>query len=130
MATRNEEKLKIYNKKYADRRCNCESQHISVGDKVLVKQRRKNKLTLRYWIEPCEVINVTGTEVTIKTSKGTCLCRNKSYFKPVPDYYDGMEESDDDSDDKGHNEEEETVVEEEDINRTVPNERDVSLTNK
>ena len=59
-ATDAERKMKM--KRYADR--NSRELHIKPGDRVLLKQKKLNKLTLAYEPEPYTVLEVKGSQVT------------------------------------------------------------------
>ena len=83
LAKENEEKSKQYNKFYADMNRKWAQQDINVGDMVLLKHQRKNKLMTRYCPEPCHVINVMGSDVTVVTQGRKYVCRNKSFFKKI-----------------------------------------------
>ena len=84
IARENEEKSKLYNKQYADKNRNTKNNEINVGDSVLMRQKRRNKLMTKYNPAPCTVIETTGSEVTVMTKNGTHVCRNKSHFKKLP----------------------------------------------
>ena len=81
------------------------------GDTVLIRQRKKNKLTPSYDSEPLDVTDVKGSMVTAQRRKGRPVTRDGSWFKKVQDPTSGgaqAEEHDDNasSDDSGedHNE--------------------------
>ena len=97
MARENEQKSKEYNKSYGDTNRKCVRQEIKVGEEVLLKQQRKNKLMTRYSPLSCKVINVTGSEVTVVTQNGKFVSRNKSYFKRVPRTLSDDDDDDDES---------------------------------
>ena len=94
VAKKNEVRRKLYNQSYADIERKTAYNNIKVGDYVLVKQNRTNKLMTRFSPEPCKIVNISGPEVTVLTKDGRHLCRNKSYFKKVP-----VTNEDDDDDD-------------------------------
>ena len=98
-ARENEEKSKAYNKTYADANRKCSQQNLQVEDSVLLKQQHRNKSMARYNPEPCRVINVTGSDVTVLTKDGKFVCRNKSFFKKLPHVAHNVDGEDDDEDD-------------------------------
>ena len=68
-------------KEYADRSRNAKNSSIQVGDQVLVKQQRENKLSSKFEPEPYEVIQRTGNEVMLKASHGGTYRRNVAHVK-------------------------------------------------
>ena len=56
-------------------------QRIQVGDQVLIKQQRENKLSSKFESEPYEVIKRTGNEVMLKASHGGTYRRNVAHVK-------------------------------------------------
>ena len=81
-ARENDIKSQSYNKEYADKRRNAKESTIEIGDTVLVKQTKQNKLTTRFNKTPYTVINRKGTKVTAENSKHR-ITRNVSHFKRV-----------------------------------------------
>ena len=55
-AKENEQSRKIYNKSYADKRRFAKRSDIKIGDCVLVKQEKQNKLTPRFNKTPFVVV--------------------------------------------------------------------------
>ena len=80
-ARENEAKSQTYHKEYADNRRNAKESTITVGDRVLVKQIRRNKLTSRFSHTPYIVISRKGSRVTAKNKHGHYITRNISHFK-------------------------------------------------
>ena len=80
-ARKNELTRKERNKEYADHRRNVKKSDIKIGDYVLVRQERKNKLTANYYPEPWKVIKKTGIEITGQRNNGHKITRNVSHFK-------------------------------------------------
>ncbi|XP_065067526.1 uncharacterized protein K02A2.6-like [Rhopilema esculentum] len=80
-ARENEEKSQNYHKQYADNRRNATKSTIIVGDTVIVKQQRRNKLSTRFNETPYTVISRKGTRVVAENGKGHRITRNVSHFK-------------------------------------------------
>ena len=70
-------------KVYADSKSSAKSSEISVGDTVLVRQRKKNKLTMKFDPSPYQVTKRKGSRVTASRN-GTHITRNVSFFKKIP----------------------------------------------
>ena len=62
----------------ADKFNHAKEHTILVGDTILVRQQKKNKLSTRFDPEPYQVTRVKGTMVT-----ATRLTRNISFFKKI-----------------------------------------------
>ena len=85
-AARNSEKAKQeYNKQFADNRRNVKENDIKIGDHVIVKQERKNKLTPNFNPMPYVVVERKHSRVTAKARYGHTITRNVSHFKKIPD---------------------------------------------
>jgi hypothetical protein len=69
-------------KAYADRRRRTQPSSLTVGDTVLVRQRKRNKLTPYYDPTPYTVITVEGAMITVRRP-GHQMVRNSSFFKKV-----------------------------------------------
>ena len=83
-ARKNEEKRQKYNKEYANDRRNAKKSGIKVGDHVLVKQEKKNKLTANFNQTPYVVVYRNKAVVRAKNKHGHVVERNVSYFKRIP----------------------------------------------
>lgn len=70
-------------KKYADQRRNHSKSTIKVGDTVLIRQRKKNKLSTRFKPDPVKVVERKGSMIVIRKRDGTKLARNVSYAKKI-----------------------------------------------
>ncbi|XP_028412059.1 uncharacterized protein K02A2.6-like [Dendronephthya gigantea] len=70
-------------KTYSDRRNHHKPSRVCVGDMVLIKQKRKNKLSSRYNPKPALVTRKKGTLVTVQKTDGSTLSRNSSHLKKV-----------------------------------------------
>ena len=77
-----DEKRKQKIKKAADRGKHNIPQ-LAHGDKVIIRQERRNKLTPHYEPRPLKVITVKGSMITTPT--GEMITRNRSHFKLIPD---------------------------------------------
>eukprot|EP00794_Sanderia_malayensis_P005832 gene5832-6530_t len=55
-----------------------------MGDTVLVRQPKKNKLSSKFRPTPYQVKQMKGTRVTVER-KGHFITRNISHFKKLPD---------------------------------------------
>lgn len=78
----NDQKGKQQMKQYADKRRKAKHSNLQVGDKVLVKQDKQNKLTPPYDPKPFEIVKKKGTMITAKR-EDKHITRNSSKFKPV-----------------------------------------------
>ena len=70
-------------KQYADNRRHARSSTIRIGDLVLVKQQRHNKLATNFSPEPYTVIAIKGSKVVAK-NKDHQITRNSSFFRKIP----------------------------------------------
>ena len=79
-------KMKQRIKFYADARNNATDCHLKIGDTVLVKQQRENKLTSYYNPKPLTITAMKGSMVTASSANGEYkTTRNSSFFKKLPD---------------------------------------------
>ena len=78
-------------KQYADNRCHARSSTIRIGDLVLVKQQRHNKLATNFSPEPYTVIAIKGSKVIAK-NKDHQITRNSSFFRKIPKEVAGEDE--------------------------------------
>ena len=72
-----------YNKQYADRKRHTKPSAIDVGDTVLVRQEKQNKLTTQFNQTPYTVINRKGSEVTARSRNNHIVKRNASHFTKI-----------------------------------------------
>ena len=70
-------------KAYQDRKRNARLCTLALGDTVLVRQQKRNKITPYYDPAPYTVIAVKGSMVTAER-KGCQIVRNSSFFKQIP----------------------------------------------
>ena len=73
--SREKEKGKMYGDQRAER------DEITVGDKFLVQQPKRNKLTTTFETTPYDVTERTGSELTVKSGERT-LKRHVSHTRP------------------------------------------------
>ncbi|GFR80235.1 transposon Ty3-G Gag-Pol polyprotein [Elysia marginata] len=80
---------KAKQKEFADHTRKTQPHSLNVGDTVLIRQKKTNKLTPPYIPKPYRITDVKGSMVTAK--RGTHrIVRNSSYFKQIP--YQQVEE--------------------------------------
>ena len=87
-AKRNDTNSKIKSKTRYDKTMNVKISDIKVGDKILVKQRKRNKLTSLYKSEPFKVIEKKGNTVKIRDAYENERVRNVAdvlYFRERSD---------------------------------------------
>ena len=73
-------------KSYADSRNHAKDCNLKIGDTVLVKQQRKNKLSSYYNPRPLKITEIKGSMITASTVDGDFkTTRNSSFFKKLPD---------------------------------------------
>ena len=80
-------------KKYADEKRRAAPSNIKRGDRVLLKQERKNKLSTRYDPDPYVVVGTKGTSLLLKRRAQPEIMRNSSAVRKLPrDDNNGMGE--------------------------------------
>ena len=94
-AKENQEKNKEKSRDYANQRRNVKGSNLKVGDKVLVKQRKKNKLSTNFDIRAHIVTQVRGSRFTAEY-EGRRITRNSSFFKKIAENTEGPTEDDND----------------------------------
>ena len=77
----NEERSCSYQETYANKRRKARKSNIQVGDTVLVRQQKRDKLTTRFSKTPYKVVNRKGTQITAEDSNQHRVTRNVSSFK-------------------------------------------------
>ncbi|CAB4040886.1 Hypothetical predicted protein, partial [Paramuricea clavata] len=73
--------LKQKGKEYADDKKNAKYPDLKVNDKVLLQQHKTCKTTTMYEHDPYEIVDVNGSQVTIKSGEGVCYKRNSSHVR-------------------------------------------------
>ena len=99
-ACENEAKSQVYHKRYADQRRHAKESPIKIGDTVLVKQKRNNKLSSRFNKTPYMVVDRRGTQVIAENNQKHRVTRNISHFKRIHDAVVHSEESESESEDE------------------------------
>lgn len=69
-------------KHYADKKNNAKHSSLRKGDRVSVQQKKHNKLSTPYEIEPLEVIGKKGSMITA-SNKNKTVTRNSSALKEI-----------------------------------------------
>ena len=82
-ARQNEASKKDYHKRYADSRRNAKKSTIEVGDCVLVRQQRREKLTAYFNEVPYTVTHRYHSRITARNKNGHSVTRNASHFKLI-----------------------------------------------
>ena len=70
-------------KEYADKCNHAINTDLDVGDKVLIKQPKQNKMSTPFKPEPFEVTEKKGSMITAQNAEHT-VTRNASFFKKLP----------------------------------------------
>ena len=78
---------KLKGKAYADLKRGATPKSIRVGDTVLLKAEKTNKLSTNFNPAPFKVVQRTGTEVTLRSEAGVQVKRNTAFVKK---YNDGV----------------------------------------
>ena len=79
----NDSEKKTKMKVYADNKRHTKLSDLQIGDSVLVRQPKENKLTTPFNPEPLEITQKKGTMVTAGNSRRS-ITRNSSFFKKIP----------------------------------------------
>lgn len=83
--TKRDFKAKRKAAEYANRRRHATNRTINIGDQVLVKKPKKNKLSTSFDVVPFIVTEIKGSMITVKAlNSDRTLTRNISHFKPLP----------------------------------------------
>ena len=72
------QKMKVY----ADERSNVQSSKLKIGDNVLVKQPKQNKLSTPFDLKPLQITDKKGPMVPARR-EDKAITRNSSFFKPI-----------------------------------------------
>ena len=80
-----QENAKLQRKEYHDKRTNAKDPNINIGDTVIVRQPKRNKLSPRFEPNRYQVIAKNNSMITAtdQTSQRT-KTRNVSHFRPIP----------------------------------------------
>ena len=81
---------KIKGKEYADKRRRATTSDFEIGDEVLLKQNKANKLSSHFNPEPCKVVKKGKGQVTVRNKQGVDITRStghaKRYFEPAEEH--------------------------------------------
>lgn len=77
---RRDENQKQKMKHYEDKKNNAKHSYLRKGDRVIVQQKKHNKLSTTYEVEPLEVTRRKGSMITTSNENKTDT-RNSSAFK-------------------------------------------------
>ena len=91
----NQEINKEKSRNYANQRRNVKEANLKVGDTVLVKQTKKNKLSTNFDTRPHIVTQVRGSRITAEF-EGRRITRNSSFFKKLVENTEHSTEDDND----------------------------------
>lgn len=75
-------KKDIY-KQYADKRRHTKESDLTPGDKVLIRQKKENKLSTPFSPIEHTVLWKSGNSVAVESPDGKVIRRNSSYFQPI-----------------------------------------------
>ena len=92
-AKTNDTRAKTKGREYANQRRHAKPSNLQVGDKVVLKQRKRNKFTTKYELEPYTIIEHKGTKIVAENQNHT-VTRNASFFKKIKG---GVAESEDEN---------------------------------
>ncbi|CAH2108806.1 unnamed protein product [Euphydryas editha] len=70
-------------KQYADKKRHAKELDLQPGDKVLMRQRKENKLSTPFSPNEHTVLWKSGNLVAVQSPEGKVVKRNSSYFKPI-----------------------------------------------
>ena len=85
--------MKAKVKRYADKKRNPQESDLALGDQVLVRQERKNKLSTPFAPEPYDVVTKTGNSVVVESPDGVQLMRNTTHVKRYEETSQNPEET-------------------------------------
>ena len=80
----NEKRRQKCNERYTNNKSGVKKSEVKVGDNVLVRQERKNKLTSHFNPTPYVVTKREKSRVTARNADGHVITRNVSHFKFIP----------------------------------------------
>ena len=83
LSQRRDERLKAYMKELADRRNHAQENTLQIGDDVLVKQEKANKLSTAYDQTPYKIVQKKDSMITAENDEGKSITRNSSHFKKI-----------------------------------------------
>ena len=86
--------LKQRGKEYADCKAHAKVPDIRINDKVLLQQKKTSKTMTNFEHTPYDVVDVKGSQITIKSDEGVCYRRNSSHLRKFEEPT-SIDESDD-----------------------------------
>ena len=98
MIKQHDREAKLKMKRYADASRKSKPSNIQLDDRVLLRNKRENKLTPAFDPQPYTVVGRKGSMISAKRGERV-VTRNTSYFKRVPLIHQNNPESDRDDDD-------------------------------
>ena len=107
-------------KVYADARRGARHSAVSVGDKVLVRQDKVNKLTTTFGATPFTVVNKNGNSLTVESPDGAQYSRNTTRVRR---YLSSVEDPLNDADDGENVDMETATIEATERDAPVPSSR-------
>eukprot|EP00795_Rhopilema_esculentum_P015552 gene15552-6817_t len=84
---KNDTQAKVTMKQNADRKRGAKERKMSIGNLVLIRQRKRNKLTSKFAPKPFRIVRIKGTMITA-CRNGHYVTRNISFFKPIQERKD------------------------------------------
>ena len=78
------EESKLQRKEYHDKRTNAKDRDIHIGDNVIVKQRKSNKLSPTFEPRQYEVVAKNNNMITARDTNGNEKTRNISHYHKIP----------------------------------------------
>ncbi|XP_065054716.1 uncharacterized protein K02A2.6-like [Rhopilema esculentum] len=93
---KNDTQAKATMKQNADRKRGAKERKMSIGNLVLIRQRKRNKLTSKFDLKPFCIVRIKGTMITA-CRNGQYVTRNISFFKPIQErkdleFYNGADD--------------------------------------
>ena len=98
MIKQNDREAKLKMKRYADASHRSKPSNLQLDDRVLLRNKRENKLTPAFDPQPYTVVGRKGSMISTKRGERV-ITRNTSFFKHVPLIRETNPESDRDDDD-------------------------------
>ncbi|XP_014670181.1 PREDICTED: uncharacterized protein K02A2.6-like [Priapulus caudatus] len=86
-------KCKLQSKQYADKKRHAVASDLDIGDRVLLRQDKQNKLTTRYEHDPYEIVEKKGSSLTLEDKHGKRVRRSTGHVKR---FVQGLEHCEDD----------------------------------
>ena len=94
----NDDRAKVKMMMYADTKARTKTSTIKVGDIVLARQRKDNKLSTCFDLIPFQVVHLNGTMFTAHRN-GKYITHNVSYFKVIDTEIQGDDDNEEEEED-------------------------------